>query len=516
MRKLLNFALFQSAWFVAVKAAANGNVWLGAIAIAVVVLVHLALIGDRARELRYLVVVGLFGTVVDTVLSNAGVMSYPTSIAAWSSWIVPPWVIALWVGFATLPRLSLAWLSDRPLLAAGLGAIGGPLSFLGGVGMGAIAPRPESIATWIVLALEYAIATPLLMWLAPREYSKKPGENMGFKRIVTAATSILGVVFLAGALSTGCVSMKKQEIETRLTALPKNTIVRENGLQRRTTTVKLENEPWEVEYTWTHWTARDKTRAARGSIVLVHGTPASLFNWSAMLASPAGRAMLETTDVYALDVIGHGVSKTKAPRYTFQICADSVRGFLEMLDLRDVTIVGQSYGGEFAWRVALDAPDRVTKLVLIDSSGYRRGDGEWLPEEEKLRNWPGAGFGYLLNSRDRLRPVLQLHFAVPITDDQLEEMFTCCENADNWRAMTQLCRDENGTREHEIAQIRQSTLLVWGANDIAYTVEKCGRRFARDIAGSSLVVVPAAGHYPHEEQANAVAQHVLDFHRAAP
>lgn len=307
--------------------------------------------------------------------------------------------------------------------------------------------------------------------------------------------------------------MKKPELEQRLLELPKNSAAREIGLERRVATVNLEGRPVEIEYTWLHLPSTDAKRQSRAPIVLVHGTPASLFNWSLLLFEEnAPSELVGAADIYALDVIGHGVGRTSAPPYSFQSCADSVRGFLAMLDLRDVTLVGQSYGGEFAWRAALDAPDRVARLVLIDSSGYRRGDGEWLPEEEKLRNWPGAQFGYLLNSRERIRPALQLHFSRPIREDQLDEMYLLCENADNWKAMTHLCRDENGTREQDIAKITQPTLLVWGERDIAYTTEKCARRFERDIPHAKLVVVPGAGHYPHEENVSAVRGALLDFH----
>src|SRR5436190_14499843 len=130
----------------------------------------------------------MLGVVLDTALSNWGVFSYPSSRADWVSWIVPPWIIALWIGFATLPRFSLAWLARRPAAAALLGAIGGPLSFLGGVRMGAIAPRPESALTWIVLAMEYAIVTPLLLWLAPRAVGVEPIAHARSKRAVSAAT----------------------------------------------------------------------------------------------------------------------------------------------------------------------------------------------------------------------------------------------------------------------------------------------------------------------------------------
>lgn len=321
-----------------------------------------------------------------------------------------------------------------------------------------------------------------------------------------------GVGLAALAAVTSCAGMKKSEIETRLVGLPKNAGMAALGLQRRTVNVKLEGREREVEYVWTHAPAAPGRKLSDAPIVFVHGTPACLFNWSLLCFDGAQPSeLVGAVDIYAFDVVGHGVGTKSAPPYTFQACADSVRGFLELHDLRNVTLVGQSYGGEFAWRAALDAPERVSKLVLMDSSGYKRADGEWLPEEEKLRNWPGAGFGYLLSSRDRIRPALQLHFASPIRDDQLEEMFLMCENADNWKAMTQLCRDENGTREGEIKSIRQPTLLLWGEKDIAYTVEKVAKRFQRDIPQSRLVLAPA-GHYPHEEAVPFVRRELLNFH----
>ncbi len=336
-------------------------------------------------------------------------------------------------------------------------------------------------------------------------------RNRIWRRLTPIALGFLLLTFAAGA---SCAGMNKREIEERLVALPKNEAMAALGLKRRTAKVVLEGREREVEYVWTHAPADPATKRTDSPIVFVHGTPACLFNWALLcFDGKAPSELVGTVDLYAFDVVGHGVGSKSVPAYTFQTCADSVRGFLEMLDLRKVTLVGQSYGGEFAWRAALDAPGRVAKLVLMDSSGYERADDEWLPEEAKLRNWPGAGFGYLLSSRDRIRPALQHHFAAPIRDDQLEEMFLVCENGDNWKAMTHLCRDENGTRQDEIARIAQPTLLLWGERDVAYTVEKVAKRFQRDIANSKLVLAPA-GHYPHEEAATFVRRELRDFHLA--
>ena len=305
--------------------------------------------------------------------------------------------------------------------------------------------------------------------------------------------------------------MPKAELAQKLADLEKNAPLGELALESKSARVDLLGQQVEVEYRWIKLPARDG--ATGPPLVFVHGTPSTLYNWSEFLFRADPEPTLEGEfDIYLLEVLGHGLSPSKAPPYSFQKCADHVRGFLEALDLSGVTLVGHSYGGEFAWRTALDVPERVAKLVLLDSSGYQRPDGAWLSEEHKLREWPGARFGYLLNSRARLKPALQLHFKEPISDDQLEEMYLCCENADNWRAMTELCRDENGTRESEIARIAQPTLLVWGSKDIAYPVDRVARRFEREIRGSRLTVIEGAGHYPHEEQIGAVRRALREFH----
>lgn len=167
MKKLANFVLFQLGWFVAVAGAAQGRVWIGPAVMALVVAVHLGFVPQRSRELLYLLIAGLLGTLTDTVLVALGLLEYPSSNPVWPSTIPPPWITALWVGFATLPRYSLAWLIDRTWLAIAFGAIGGPLSYLGGVRIGAVHVGAAPAWTWVALAVEYAIATPLLLRLAP-------------------------------------------------------------------------------------------------------------------------------------------------------------------------------------------------------------------------------------------------------------------------------------------------------------------------------------------------------------
>lgn len=180
MRSLVNVVQFKGFWLAAVWGAAQGVLWAGPVALLVLLVAHLRLVpaGEREAELRYVLAVGLIGAVLDTGLHAIGATTYPTSAAAWPHLLVPPWIVALWVGFATLPRFSLHWLAGRPWLAVLFGAIGGPLSFLGGTRFGSVAIGDSTWLTLGALSLEYALVMPLLMALAPASRSRQSGAEV--------------------------------------------------------------------------------------------------------------------------------------------------------------------------------------------------------------------------------------------------------------------------------------------------------------------------------------------------
>ncbi|MBK8979040.1 MAG: alpha/beta hydrolase [Planctomycetes bacterium] len=341
------------------------------------------------------------------------------------------------------------------------------------------------------------------------------------------ALRILLILLLAAAawlwwLLDGSVP-SKDTIEGRLLGLDKNAPFRAVGLQRRELEVAAGKADGTAdgtgnaatgELTYVHVPRRagvaDPLPADAPPIVLVHPTPHTLFTWSEVLFGPGGLA--GRCDVYALEIVGHGVTRTPWPKGGgFQTGADWIAAALRALGLRDVCLVGQSYGGEFAWRCALDHPDLVGRLVLIDSSGYPRADGDWLPEEVVMRQNALASIGYALNARERVRGALQVHFRAPVPADRVEEVFQVCESADSWRAMIDLVRDENGTRHAELIGLRQPTLVIWGQQDHAYAVERYGRRFAADIPDARLVTIAECGHYPQEERPAEVAAAIAAF-----
>ena len=169
MKGLANFALFQVGWFAAVLTASEGHMWLGPLSILAIVALHLAVLvrpEQRGYELRYILAVGVIGALADSGLKLLGLTMYPSSEAVWTIPTAPPWIVSLWVLFATLPHHSLSWLQGRWRLAAILGAIGGPLSYSAGLGFGVVGLGEQPIWTLGALALEYALVTPLLLRFA--------------------------------------------------------------------------------------------------------------------------------------------------------------------------------------------------------------------------------------------------------------------------------------------------------------------------------------------------------------
>lgn len=329
------------------------------------------------------------------------------------------------------------------------------------------------------------------------------------------ALPILGLIALLSFMLAACASVDKETLEERLLELPKNRPVAAVGLGTVSADIMMAGEKTRVDYSYLELKTRGAAGTAspeRPTLVFVHGTPSTLFTWTGLaFGTDQFRGLAADFDIYAVEVIGHGVTRSAAAPYSFAKCAEYVSGFLDALDLRDVCLVGQSYGGEFAWRAALLNPERVSRLVLIDSSGYPREEDGFLSEEVAMREMWLAPIGYLANSREKITTALAPHFSASPKDDVVDEMFWVCENSDNWGAMIDLVRDENGLGAAWIPNIRVPTLLVWGDRDLAYPAERDARLFAADLPDAQLEVIEDCGHYPQEERPEVLVPLIRKF-----
>lgn len=165
MKLLINFAAFQAGWFSCVLGAAHGIPLLGPVVVLGVILLHLSLARQPGSELKIIFLAAVMGAVADSLLLASGWVAYPNG--AWLAGMAPYWIISMWALFATTLNESMVWLRGRPVLAALMGAVGGPLSYLAGQKLGAITFIQTGPAL-LALAALWAFAMPMLSGLASR------------------------------------------------------------------------------------------------------------------------------------------------------------------------------------------------------------------------------------------------------------------------------------------------------------------------------------------------------------
>lgn len=169
MKFWANLIGYQIVWFGAVIGASRGNPWWGVALSAAFVTAQARASSSRRADLRLVAVALYGGMAVDGLLAASGWAQYVSPRPALPMGGAPVWILALWAAFAMTFNHSLAYLRDRPALAAVLGLVGGPLAYWGAArGWGAmtfVAPAWRSLA-W--LSFSWALAMVVLCRLAQR------------------------------------------------------------------------------------------------------------------------------------------------------------------------------------------------------------------------------------------------------------------------------------------------------------------------------------------------------------
>jgi hypothetical protein len=160
--KLANFIGFQIGWFACILAAALGQPVLGVLVALVLLVLHLATQRFRLAELLLLIGIGIFGYSADSMLVLAGVLSFPESAILGTPSTI--WMVCLWMLLAGMLHVNLRWMENRWLVGMILGAIAGPLSYYAGHRLGAVQLTEPLWFSGSVIALEWAMAMPMLLW----------------------------------------------------------------------------------------------------------------------------------------------------------------------------------------------------------------------------------------------------------------------------------------------------------------------------------------------------------------
>ncbi len=162
---LLNIIAFQIGWFACVLGGAYGWPWLGVLATAVIVALHLGRAARPGVEAVLVLLSGVLGFVADSLLTGLGLLTFPSGQI--HAHLAPYWIVAMWMLFATTLNVSLRWLKPRLGLASLLGAVAGPLAYYGGAKLGGVS-FDEPLASLLAVAGVWTLAMPLLLVIANR------------------------------------------------------------------------------------------------------------------------------------------------------------------------------------------------------------------------------------------------------------------------------------------------------------------------------------------------------------
>ena len=250
-------------------------------------------------------------------------------------------------------------------------------------------------------------------------------------------------------------------------------------------------------------------RADPAPLVLLHGTSSSLHTWDGWVQGLQARHRVIT-----LDLPGFGLTGPRADAdYRGDADARFVLAVLDALDVPRCMLGGNSLGGEVAWRVATLAPERVTRLVLVDAAGLAV-EGASVPLGWRLAQLPGLNrlLQWVLPRALVVQGLVQA-WGDParITDELVDRHFELTLRSGNRRALVQRLQQRTpGSDAERIAAVRQPTLLLWGAED-RLIPPAAAHEFQRRIAGSELQVFVGLGHVPHEEDPARTLAPLRDF-----
>ena len=244
-------------------------------------------------------------------------------------------------------------------------------------------------------------------------------------------------------------------------------------------------------------------------LVLIHGYTSSTYSWKDVF-----EPLSQQFRVIAVDVKGFGFSGKPDGDYTRRAQAALVTHLLDHLKIEQAWLCGNSMGGEIALNVALQNPDRVAGLILVDSVGVAVNGGNSLaPAYVRIPLVGRALIALALMSDKLVREGLEKSFYddSKITPERLASYYQPLRTRGGQLAALR-ARQQAGQFpiEQDLNRINVRTLIIWGADDEVIPLE-AGRKMNSLIKDSKLVVFEKCGHLPQEEMPERMIDETTKF-----
>jgi len=289
--------------------------------------------------------------------------------------------------------------------------------------------------------------------------------------------------------------------------------------------------PEPQQWRWRGFSTTYQAMGSRGSaVVLIHGFGASWGHWRHNIP-----VLAKAHRVYALDLIGFGGSAKPQPEaevaYTFETWGQQITDFCQQVIGEPAFLVGNSIGCIVALQAAVNAPEQVRGVAMLNCSlrllhdkhratlpWYRRMGTPLLQQALGMR-WLGHGFFRLLARRGTVKSILEKAYASPdrVTDELVDLLLKPARDpgaADVFLAFT---RYSSGPLPGELLKTLEDqdipVLILWGAEDPWEPID-LGRKLAQFSCVDAFIEIENAGHCPQDEAPDTVNTTVMKWLQA--
>lgn len=244
-------------------------------------------------------------------------------------------------------------------------------------------------------------------------------------------------------------------------------------------------------------------------VIFIHGIPDASDSWLRIMARVSA-----DHPVYAVDLAGYGYSNWPDDHdFSLSAQADYLYEFMNKLQLGAVILVGHDIGGGITQIITSRHPDRVARMVLIDSVI----GANWPVWEMRLLRTPvigAAGFALM----DGLIWQYMLHKG--FYNDRLLDESTVSRYTHWWlgaEGRNRLIRNARALDNRDltnlqppVAQLTTPTLILWGAQD-RFLDRQPAQALCTAMSNCQFALIEQAGHFLLDEQPGSVSARIIDF-----
>lgn len=231
----------------------------------------------------------------------------------------------------------------------------------------------------------------------------------------------------------------------------------------------------------------------QNKILLIHGNVASANWWG-----PTMDSLQDKYDCIAVDLRGYGQSVAGSKTVTIALHAQDIMETLEDMKFYPFVVVGHSLGGAVAMELAKTYPDRINKLVLVDSA-----------QLQGLGDYDCAALEPIVANPSLLKMALQATFFQPMPVQLADVLMEDCVRAkDAFIPNTKALMQTNYTSD--VPKFFKPVLVIRGEQDKVIPLVEA-EKIAAAYPHSTMVSIPKCGHNPPLEATEIFSKTLTEF-----